>query len=54
MIVSNFGGSRSGTWPITPTRSATFDLAALPDRYQALGFLAGPAIEPGFTEHYLE
>ena len=38
-----------------PTRAvATFDLAELPDRYDALGFLAGPNVEPSFAEHYRE
>lgn len=38
-----------------PTRARiTLDLAELPDRYDALGFLAGPNVEPNFTEHYRE
>ncbi|MGI9156379.1 MAG: type IIL restriction-modification enzyme MmeI, partial [Marmoricola sp.] len=38
-----------------PTRAvAAFDLEELPDRYDALAFLAGPTIEPSFTEHYRE
>ena len=26
----------------------------LPERYDALGFLAGPDVEPNFTEHHRE
>ncbi|HEX7717644.1 MAG TPA: type IIL restriction-modification enzyme MmeI, partial [Marmoricola sp.] len=38
-----------------PTRAVTtFDLADLPDRYDALAFLAGPHVEPNFSEHYRE
>jgi hypothetical protein len=38
-----------------PTRAVTtFDLADLPDRYDALAFLAGPHLEPNFSEHYRE
>ncbi len=33
---------------------ARFTLEELPERYDALSFLAGPAIEPSFTDHYLE
>jgi hypothetical protein len=33
---------------------ARFTLQELPERYYALNFRAGPAIEPSFTEHYLE
>lgn len=41
-----------GRYPDAPV--ATFDLADLPDRYDALAFLAGPTVEPSFTEHYRE
>ncbi len=38
-----------------PTRAiAAFDLEDLADRYDTLAFLAGPTIEPNFTEHYRE
>ncbi|MGH3362496.1 MAG: type IIL restriction-modification enzyme MmeI [Nocardioides sp.] len=38
-----------------PTRAVTaFALNELPDRYDALAFLAGPTVEPSFTEHYRE
>jgi len=39
-----------GSYPNRPV--ASFDLADLPDRYDALGFLAGPHVEASFTEHY--
>ena len=32
----------------------TFTLEELPDRYDVLGFLAGPNVEPNFAEHYRE
>ena len=36
-----------------PTRAvAAFDLEELPNRYDALAFLAGPTVEPNFTEHF--
>ncbi len=41
-----------GAFPNRPV--ASFDLADLPDRYDALGFLAGPSVEASFTEHYRE
>jgi len=33
---------------------ATFDLTMLPQRYEALMFLAGPALAPSFLEHHKE
>lgn len=33
---------------------AEFDLDQLPDRFDALAFLAGPSVEPSFTEHFQE
>lgn len=41
-----------GRYPDAPV--AEFPLAELPDRYDALAFLAGPTVEPSFTEHYRE
>ncbi len=35
-------------------RVVEFELAELPDRYDALAFLAGPTLEPSFAEHYRE
>jgi len=55
IIICNFG--RFEVWEPGryPTRAvAGFDLEELPDRYDALAFLAGPTIEPNFTEHYRE
>jgi hypothetical protein len=41
-----------GAFPTRPV--ARFALADLPDRYDALAFLAGPHVEPSFAEHYRE
>jgi hypothetical protein len=41
-----------GRFPSKPR--VTFDLAELPDKYDVLGFLAGPNVEPNFTEHHRE
>ena len=41
-----------GRYPDGPV--VEFTLAELPDRYDALAFLAGPTVEPSFTEHYRE
>ena len=41
-----------GRYPDGPV--AQFALEDLPDRYDALAFLAGPTVEPSFTEHYRE
>lgn len=41
-----------GRYPDAPV--ARFALEELPDRYDALAFLAGPTVEPSFTEHYRE
>jgi len=41
-----------GRFPANPR--ITFDLEDLPDRYDALSFLAGPNIEPVFVEHHRE
>ena len=41
-----------GRYPDGPV--AEFTLEELPDRYDALAFLAGPTVEPSFTEHYRE
>ncbi len=41
-----------GRFPNRPV--ATFAIEELPDRYDALNFLAGPNVEPSFTEHYKE
>lgn len=41
-----------GRYPDAPV--AEFALEELPDRYDALAFLAGPTVEPSFTEHYRE
>lgn len=41
-----------GAYPDAPV--AYFDLTDLPERYDALAFLAGPSIEPNFTEHHRE
>ncbi|MGI8522656.1 MAG: DNA methyltransferase [Nocardioides sp.] len=55
VIVSNFRQFEVWDMAQYPNRpSASFALAELPDRYETLAFLAGPAIEPSFTEHYLE
>ncbi|HZJ06674.1 MAG TPA: DNA methyltransferase [Nocardioidaceae bacterium] len=38
-----------------PSRArASFGLEELPDKYDVLGFLAGPNVEPVFTEHHRE
>jgi hypothetical protein len=39
-----------GRYPTRPL--AAFDLGDLPERYDALAFLAGPHVEPNFTEHH--
>lgn len=55
VIVSNFHQFEVWDMHRFPNRpSATFSLAELPDRYDALAFLAGPAVEPSFIEHYQE
>jgi hypothetical protein len=55
VIVSNFHQFEVWDMHRFPNRpSATFGLADLPDRYDALAFLAGPSVEPSFTEHYQE
>lgn len=55
VIVSNFHSFEVWDMHRFPNRpSATFSLADLPDRYDALAFLAGPAVEPSFVEHYQE
>lgn len=41
-----------GRYPDGPI--VEFTLAELPDRYDALAFLAGPTVEPSFNEHYRE
>ena len=41
-----------GRFPSKPRVS--FDLEELPDKYDVLGFLVGPNVEPSFTEHYRE
>ncbi len=41
-----------GDYPAQPV--ATLGLEELPERYDALAFLAGPHIEPNFTEHHRE
>lgn len=41
-----------GRFPKSPR--ATFPLAELPQRYEALMFLAGPALVPSFLEHHKE
>lgn len=43
---------RPGSFPDRPV--ASFELANLPDRYDALGFLAGPNVEASFSQHYRE
>lgn len=55
VIVSNFHEFEVWDMHRFPNRpSATFRLEDLPDRYDALAFLAGPAVEPSFIEHYQE
>jgi len=55
VIVSNFAEFEVWDMRRFPNRpSATFGLAELPDRFDALAFLAGPSVEPNFTEHYQE
>lgn len=39
-----------GRFPRSPR--AVFSLDELPDRYDTLGFLAGPGVEPSFVEHH--
>lgn len=39
-----------GRFPRSPR--ATFTLDELPDRYDALGFLSGPGVEPSFIQHH--
>lgn len=41
-----------GRFPKSPR--ATFGLAELPQRYEALLFLAGPALQPSFLQHHRE
>jgi hypothetical protein len=55
IIICNFGRFQiwePGRYPANPV--AEFDLGELPDRYDALAFLAGPTVEPNFVEHYRE
>ena len=39
-----------GRFPRSPR--AVFTLDELPDRYDALGFLSGPSVEPSFVQHH--
>jgi hypothetical protein len=55
VILSNFRQIEIWEPGRFPTRAVTtFDLADLPDRYDTLAFLAGPHLEPNFSEHYRE
>ncbi|MEJ5945791.1 DNA methyltransferase [Pseudokineococcus basanitobsidens] len=55
VVLCNFAGFEiwePGRFPKSPR--ATFTLAELPQRYEALMFLAGPALVPSFLEHHKE
>ena len=55
IITCNFASFEIWEYARYPNRPvATFTLAELPDRYDALAFLAGPHVEPSFSEHYRE
>src|SRR5690606_13430778 len=55
IVVCNFRHLEIWEYGKYPTRAiASFPLAELPDRYDALAFLAGPNVEPNFSEHYRE
>jgi len=55
IIICNFGRFQIWEPGRFPTHAvAEFDLTELPERYDALAFLAGPTVEPNFTEHYRE
>jgi len=55
IVICNFRQFEIWDFARHPNRPrATIDLADLPDRYEALAFLAGPTVEPGFTQHYRE
>jgi len=55
IVICNFRQFEIWDFARHPNRPrATIDLAELPDRYEALAFLAGPTVEPGFTQHYRE
>lgn len=55
VVICNFGSFEiwePGKYPQEPV--LTFTLADLPDRYDALAFLAGANVEPVFIEHHRE
>lgn len=55
VVLCNFGEFEiwePGRFPKSPR--ANFTLAQLPQRYEALMFLAGPALVPSFLEHHKE
>lgn len=55
IVVCNFRDVEVWDFHRNPNQpAAAFPLSELPDRYEALSFLAGPAVEPNFTEHYRE
>ncbi len=55
IVICNFRQLEIWDFARHPNRPrATIELADLPDRYEALAFLAGPTVEPGFTQHHRE
>ncbi len=55
IVICNFRDLQVWDFHRNPNQpAATFSLAELPDRYEALSFLASPAIEPNFTDHHRE
>ena len=55
VVLCNFTGFEiwePGRFPKSPR--ATFTLEELPQRYEALLFLAGPALQPSFLQHHRE
>jgi len=55
VVLCNFTGFEvwePGRFPKSPR--ATFSLEELPQRYEALLFLAGPALQPSFLQHHRE
>lgn len=55
IVICNFRDLQVWDFHRNPNQPAiTMPLMELPDRYEALAFLAGSVLEPNFTEHYRE
>lgn len=52
MLICSF--QKLETWEPGPVPGQPADRVDLPDKYDALNFLAGPNVEPVFVEHYRE